>query len=441
MSFSQLGLCESLVNATVEKGYTKPSPIQLQSIPAMLKKANLLACAQTGTGKTAGFTLPMLELLSRSPSSQNGAPRALILAPTRELAVQIHGSIVAYGQHLTLSSTVVFGGVKANRQINRLARGVDILIATPGRLLDLVQQGAVSLKQIEILVLDEADRMLDMGFIHDIKRVIKLCPHKRQNCLFSATFTQDVRQFAKEFMANPVEINISPEVKTAAKVVHKIHPVDKKKKAELLNELVQMHSWFQALVFCRTKHGADKLVKLLNFFSIQALAIHGNKSQLQRTNALSRFKEGKLQILVATDIAARGIDIKQLPQVVNFDLPDTPEDYVHRIGRTGRAGAAGEAISLVCADEVKQLHAIEKLLNQKIQREYVPGFEPLNEIPEKVTIARKPSTRKHKPGARQEQSTRGKRKPASKKKPSRAPSKHGKRQPTTRRSRSETKKK
>jgi len=376
MAFENLGLSEALLKALVEKGYSTPSPIQKESIPTIMRGADLIACAQTGTGKTAGFTLPILELLAVGQTKKTKSPRALILAPTRELAAQIHESIVAYGKYLPLRSTIVYGGVKISKQILRLQSTVDILVATPGRLLDLYQQGAVYLDTIEILVLDEADRMLDMGFIHAIKKIISKLPKKRQNLLFSATFSPEIRGFAKGFLINPQEINIAPQNTTAQTIEHKLHPVDKSRKAELLSYLIREKKWQKALVFSRTKHGANKLVQRLMQDNIQALAIHGNKSQAQRINALSSFKEGRVQILVATDIASRGIDIEQLPQVINFDLPCVPEDYVHRIGRTGRAGASGQAISLFSIDEYKQLNDIEKVLRNPISREIIAGFEP-----------------------------------------------------------------
>lgn len=377
MAFENLGLCEALLKAIGEKGYSNPSPIQSESIPTILRGVDLIACAQTGTGKTAGFTLPILEILKSGTTKKSKSPRVLILAPTRELAAQIHESILCYGKHLPLRANIVFGGVKISKQILRLQSVVDILVATPGRLLDLYQQGAVYLDNIEILVLDEADRMLDMGFIHAIKKIVSKLPKKRQNLLFSATFSPEIRGFAKGFLVNPHEINIAPQNTTAKSVEHKLHPVDKSRKAELLSYLIREKKWQKALVFSRTKHGANKLVQRLMQDNIQALAIHGNKSQAQRTNALSSFKEGRVQILVATDIASRGIDIDQLPQVVNFDLPYVPEDYVHRIGRTGRAGASGQAISLFSADEFKQLSDIEKVLKNPISREIIAGFEPL----------------------------------------------------------------
>jgi ATP-dependent RNA helicase RhlE len=364
MSFENLGLSKPLLRAVEEKGYKTPSPIQIEAIPAILKRVDIMACAQTGTGKTAGFTLPILEMLNTGIKGKTKSPRALILAPTRELAAQINESILDYGRHLELYSNCVYGGVKINRQILRLQNVVDILVATPGRLLDLYNQRAVSFNCIEILVLDEADRMLDMGFINDIKKILSYLPKNRQNLLFSATFSDDIRKFAKGLLNKPIEISIAPQNVAAKSVQHTLHPVDKSRKAELLCHLIRENDWQQALVFSRTKHGANRLVQRLAQDKIEALAIHGNKSQAARINALSSFKQGKIKILVATDIAARGIDIEQLPQVVNFDLPSVPEDYVHRIGRTGRAGASGKAISLFSIDETKQLNDIEKVLKR-----------------------------------------------------------------------------
>ncbi|MCB9336253.1 MAG: DEAD/DEAH box helicase [Flavobacteriales bacterium] len=381
MSFEALGLSRPLTTALFEKGYQQPTPIQERSIPIILKKKDLMACAQTGTGKTASFTLPLLDLLKNNHQVGSKFPRALILAPTRELSAQIKESLLAYGKNLSLKTALVFGGVKINPQIAILREGVDILVATPGRLLDLFQQGAVTLNKVEILVLDEADRMLDMGFIRDIKKIISYLPSNRQNLLFSATFSNEIRQLGKSLLKNPLEVNVAPQVVTAKTVKHKIHPVDKAKKSQLLSYLIQSKNWYQALVFCKTKHGANNLVKKLSQDNIPALAIHGNKSQSARTKALEAFKQGKLQILVATDIAARGLDIEQLAQVVNYDLPSVPEDYVHRIGRTGRAGASGNAISLVCADEIKELLSIEKVIKQTIKREEVEGFEPKHNLP------------------------------------------------------------
>ena len=381
MNFNELGLIEPLLRAVREQGYETPTPIQQQAIPAVLQGRDLVATAQTGTGKTAGFVLPILERLTKLPRARSNHALALILTPTRELAAQIQESIQQYGKHVSLRSTVVFGGVKINPQMIALRAGVEILVATPGRLLDLFQQNAVRFDQIQIVVLDEADRMLDMGFIHDIKRIIAKLPKKRQNLLFSATFSDEIRNLAKGLLQNPVEIDVATRNTTAVMVNQMIHPVDKARKAALLSYLIRENNWHQALVFSRTKHGANKLVKLLAADEIKSLAIHGNKSQAQRTKALSDFKAGKVQILVATDIAARGIDIEELGMVVNFDLPQVAEDYVHRIGRTGRAGACGQAISLVCADEYNQLQDIEKLIKRKLERVLIDDFEPDHSVP------------------------------------------------------------
>lgn len=377
MTFKSLGLCEPILKAIEELGYETPTPIQAQTIPAVLKGRDMMASAQTGTGKTAGFTLPLLQQMMQKQRASHNRIKALILAPTRELAAQIYESVENYGKNLNLRSAVVFGGVKINPQMRRLLSGVEILVATPGRLLDLYNQNAVKFNEVEFLVLDEADRMLDMGFIHDIKKILALLPKNRQSLLFSATFSPEICTLAKKFLTNPTEINVSPRNTTAVTVRHKLHPVDKNRKAQLLSHLIKEKNWFQALVFCRTKHGANKLVKTLSQDGIESLAIHGNKSQGARTKALESFKTGQIQILVATDIAARGIDIAQLEQVVNFDLPNIPEDYVHRIGRTGRAGAEGNAISLVSADESKQLRDIERLIQFKIEREEIDNFNPV----------------------------------------------------------------
>ncbi|MFM0321714.1 DEAD/DEAH box helicase [Caballeronia glebae] len=388
MSFDSLGLSEPLLRAVNELGYSIPTPIQLQAIPAVLKGGDLLAGAQTGTGKTAGFTLPILQRLSQLAPAAGGAKRpvrALILTPTRELAAQVEESVRAYGKYLKLKSTVMFGGVGINPQIDALKRGVDIVVATPGRLLDHMQQKTIDVSQLEILVLDEADRMLDMGFIHDIKRVLARLPAKRQNLLFSATFSDEIKTLADNLLDSPALIEVARRNTTAETVDQKIHPVDRDRKRELLTHLIRGNNWFQVLVFTRTKHGANRLAEQLGRDGISALAIHGNKSQSARTRALSEFKAETLQVLVATDIAARGIDIDQLPHVVNFDLPNVPEDYVHRIGRTGRAGAEGEAVSLVCVDEHQLLKDIERLIKRPIPHEVVPGFEPdPNEKPEPI---------------------------------------------------------
>ncbi len=386
MSFTHLGLSEPLLQAIAHKGYENPSPIQAQAIPAVLKGTDLMAAAQTGTGKTAGFTLPILELLSRGQPAKPNKARALILAPTRELAAQVGQSVTDYGKNLKLRSTVVFGGVKINPQMMALRKGADILVATPGRLLDLYQQNAVRFDQLEILVLDEADRMLDMGFIHDIRKILALLPKQRQNLLFSATFSDDIRKLAKGIMNQPEEISVTPRNTTVEKIKQWLAPVDKARKPDLLLELIKTNNWQQVLVFTKTKHGANRLAKKLDSAGVSAAAIHGNKSQAARIRALDEFKRDKIQVLVATDIAARGLDINQLPHVVNFDLPNVAEDYVHRIGRTGRAGAEGEAVSLVSADEIKQLQQIERLIKQNIPREYVDGFEPDHEVPGSQTV-------------------------------------------------------
>jgi len=372
-------LSAELVRAVAEHGYTIPTPIQTQAIPAVLNGGDLLAGAQTGTGKTAGFVLPILQRLSTNPVAPAGGRkplRVLILAPTRELAAQIEESVRVYGKYAKQSSTCVFGGVGIHPQIGILKRGVDILVATPGRLLDLHQQRAVDFSRVEVLVLDEADRMLDMGFIHDIKRILAQLPKRRQNLLFSATFSPEIKALADSLLNAPAMIEVARRNSTVEMITQKIHPVDRDRKRELLAHLIKTNNWHQVLVFLRTKHGCNRLADLLNKDGITALAIHGNKSQGARTRALAEFKTGDLQVLCATDIAARGIDIDQLPHVVNYDLPNVPEDYVHRIGRTGRAGATGEAISLVCVDEHEFLRDIERLIKQDIPQEVIAGFVP-----------------------------------------------------------------
>ena len=381
MSFDSLGLSAPILKAVADQDYNTPSPIQKQAIPVVLQGKDLMAAAQTGTGKTAGFTLPLLERLSTGSRPKAQQAKSLILTPTRELAAQIGDSVKVYGTHLTLRSMVVFGGVKIGPQKTRLRGGVDILIATPGRLLDLYQQGAVKFEQLEVLVLDEADRMLDMGFIHDIRKILAFLPKQKQTLMFSATFSNDIRKLAKGLVKDPVEISVSPRNTTVDTVKQWIYPVDKKRKPALLIQLIQDNEWQQVLVFSRTKHGANRLVKQLEAAGIKSAAIHGNKSQGARTRALASFKQNEIRVLVATDIAARGIDINQLPQVVNFDLPNVPEDYVHRIGRTGRAGKKGQAVSLVSADEVKQLSDIEHLIKQLLERTLVDGFEPDHDVP------------------------------------------------------------
>ena len=377
MLFTDLGLSEPILRAIAEEGYTSPTPIQAKSIPAVLKGGDLLAAAQTGTGKTAGFTLPILQRLSSTPkASGKRLLRVLILTPTRELAAQVQESVVTYGKYTGLKSTVIFGGVGANPQIKAIAGGLDILVATPGRLLDLMSQKCVSLNDIEILVLDEADRMLDMGFLRDIKKILAALPKKRQNLLFSATFSTEIKQLADGLLNSPELIEVARSNSANEAIAQLIHPVDRTKKHPLLAHLIKSNDWKQVLVFTRTKHGANKLVTQLEKDGITSMAIHGNKSQTARTKALADFKAGKLTALVATDIAARGIDIDQLPHVVNYDLPNVSEDYVHRIGRTGRAGSNGVAVSLVCVDEHQMLRDIEKLIKQKLPQEVIAGFEP-----------------------------------------------------------------
>jgi ATP-dependent RNA helicase RhlE len=376
MSFEVLGLSAPLLRAISEVGYDKPTPIQAQAIPAVLAGGDLLAGAQTGTGKTAGFTLPLLQKLSEEPPAHPRVIRALILTPTRELAAQVEESVRVYGKYLSLKSLVIFGGVGMNPQIDALRRGVDILVATPGRLLDLHQQGMVNLRQVSFFVLDEADRMLDMGFIHDIRKVLAILPPQKQSLLFSATFSDEIKALAEKLLRSPQVIEVARRNATADTIAQKVHPVDRDRKRELLTHLIEQNNWHQVLVFTRMKHGANRLVEYLDKHGISAMAIHGNKSQSARTKALSEFKAGTLRVLVATDIAARGIDIDQLPHVVNFELPNVPEDYVHRIGRTGRAGAEGEAVSLVCVDEEGFLADIEKLIKRPLPRAVVSGFEP-----------------------------------------------------------------
>jgi ATP-dependent RNA helicase RhlE len=376
MTFASLGLSEEILRAVSERGYTEPTPIQAQAIPVVLQGGDLLAGAQTGTGKTAGFTLPLLQRLMARPVKGKVPIRALVLVPTRELAAQVEESVRLYGKYLPLKSMMMFGGVNINPQFKQLHGRVDILVATPGRLLDHVQQKTVDLSHVEILVLDEADRMLDMGFIRDIKKILALLPKQRQNLLFSATFSDEIKLLADNLLNNPALIEVARRNATAELIEQKVYPVDRERKRELLAHLIKEHNWFQVLVFTRTKHGANRLAEQLDKGGIPALAIHGNKSQAARTRALAEFKSGKLQVLVATDIAARGIDISELPHVVNYELPNVPEDYVHRIGRTGRAGSEGEASSLVCVDEHKLLRDIERLIKREIPVVQVSGFEP-----------------------------------------------------------------
>ncbi|MFM2058858.1 MAG: hypothetical protein RLY71_3243 [Pseudomonadota bacterium] len=394
MTFDDLGLAQPILRAVHEEGYTIPTPIQAQAIPAVLAGGDLLAGAQTGTGKTAGFTLPLLHKLAGAEPIKNrhgrNTIRALILTPTRELAAQVEESVRTYGKYLQLTSMVMFGGVGMQPQIERLRRGVDILVATPGRLLDHHQQGTLDLSNVQYFVLDEADRMLDMGFVHDIKKVLAIIPAKKQSLLFSATFSDDIKNLADRLLNKPQVIEVARRNTTAETVAQRIITVGREDKKDLLAHLIKSQDWHQVLVFTRMKHGANRLVEFLDKQDISAMAIHGNKSQSARTKALADFKSGDLRVLVATDIAARGIDIDQLPHVINFELPNVPEDYVHRIGRTGRAGAQGEALSLVCLDEEGFLADIEKLIKRSIPRERVAGFDiPAGERAEPIQIGRR----------------------------------------------------
>jgi len=438
MSFNTLGLSEALVRAVADAGYTQPTPIQSQAIPAVLAGGDLMAGAQTGTGKTAAFVLPILQRLEK-PAEGKRRIRALVLAPTRELAAQILESVQTYGVHSKAKATSVFGGVSIRPQIDELKRGVDILVATPGRLLDHVGQRTVDLSGIEVLVLDEADRMLDMGFMPDIRRILAVLPARRQNLLFSATFADAVRTLAESLLRSPTHIQVTPRNTTVDKVSQTVHPVDAGRKAELLIHLVKEGNWFQVLVFTRTKHGANRLALRLEKAGVPALAIHGNKSQGARTRALAEFKTGRLQVLVATDIAARGLDIEMLPHVVNYDLPNVPEDYVHRIGRTGRAGASGEAISLVSREENALLRDIERITRLSIPKVLVKGFEPGSAAPveharAEAEVEAQVSARRGPPGRSSSRSSkapagrsRGNSAPASaaRKRPSPAPARAG----------------
>ena len=414
MSFASLGLSAPLLESLAEQGYKKPSPIQIQTIPVVIKGRDVMAAAQTGTGKTASFVLPILERLSKGERAQANQARALILTPTRELAAQVGESVAIYGKHLPLCSTVVFGGVKINPQMMKLRKGVDVLVATPGRLLDLYNRNAVKFKQLDVLVLDEADRMLDMGFIHDIRKILGVLPKQRQNLMLSATFSDEIRHLAKGLLKQPVEISVNPRNIAAKTVTQLICPVDKRRKPALLTHLIHENKWQQVLVFTRTKQSADRLTRHLENGGIKATAIHSNKSQGSRTKALADFKKGSIRVLVATDIAARGLDIDQLPQVVNFDLPNVANDYVHRIGRTGRAGVRGQAISLVSADEFKLLSDIERLIKQLLTRSLIDGFEPVHNLPTsrldpRPVRPKKPKKPKsgHKDGQRSGDNTQG----------------------------------
>jgi ATP-dependent RNA helicase RhlE len=375
MSFNELGLSTELLRAIDKKGYRQTTPIQQKAIPAILDGQDVLACAQTGTGKTAGFTLPILQRMKK-PGSGSRRIQVLILTPTRELAAQVAESVRDYGYHLPLRTTVIFGGVNINTQIAKLKKGTDVVVATPGRLLDHIERNTVDLSSIDVLVLDEADRMLDMGFIRDIRKILKKLPNKRQNLLFSATFSNEIRRLASDFLNAPVEIQVAPRNALADRVEQVVHPVDRARKRALLSHRIRSENWRQVLVFTRTKHGANRLAKQLSQDGLNTVAIHGNKSQGARTRALKDFKGGSVRILVATDIAARGLDIDRLPHVVNYELPHVAEDYVHRIGRTARAGQKGHAVSLVCVDEEKLLHGIERLLKREIDKEIITGYEP-----------------------------------------------------------------
>ncbi len=374
MLFNQLGLSAELLRAVDEKGYSDATPIQQQAIPHILEGHDLLAGAQTGTGKTAGFALPLLQRLQYGKINRRKI-RALVLTPTRELAAQVGESVCEYGRYLPFRTGVIFGGVSINTQISRLRKGVDVVVATPGRLLDHMQQGTIDLSAVEVLVLDEADRMLDMGFIRDIRKVLKVLPKERQNLLFSATFSKEIKQLAASTLNSPAEIQVAQQNTTADKVTQVVYPVDKNRKRELLSHRIGREDWQQVLVFTRTKHGANRLATQLESDGITATAIHGNKSQSARTRALQDFKNGSVRVLVATDVAARGLDIQRLPHVVNYELPHVPEDYVHRIGRTARAGYEGAAVSLVCVDELRLLRDIEQMLGSEITKEIVPGYE------------------------------------------------------------------
>jgi ATP-dependent RNA helicase RhlE len=381
MSFDKLGLNDPILKALKQKGYKSPSPIQAKAIPAILDKRDVMAAAQTGTGKTASFILPILHMLSNPKHQFKGNTlRALVVTPTRELAAQVRESAVTYGRNLNLKSTAIYGGTSIRNQKKVLRRGIDILVATPGRLLDLYNQKSIDFSKIEILVLDEADQMLDMGFINDIKKIIRLLPDRRQNLMFTATFSDPFRALANKFSYKPIEISVTKDNETAKNIEHYIHPVETSRKSELLVHLIKKEKWKQALVFTRTKHGANRLTKKLIQAHIPSVAIHGNKTQNYRTRALDDFKKNRVRILVATDVAARGIDIKNMNQVINFDLPTVAKDYVHRIGRTGRAGESGKAISFVSSEQFELLDAIQKLLRQTLEQHIVEGFEPNNPI-------------------------------------------------------------
>ncbi|MDH3646642.1 MAG: DEAD/DEAH box helicase [Gammaproteobacteria bacterium] len=408
MLFTELGLSAELLRAVEKQGYREATPIQQQAIPLIVAGQDILAAAQTGTGKTAGFTLPLLQRLQQSASDERGRVRVLILVPTRELAAQVSESVNTYGCYLRFKTTVIFGGVSINPQISKLRKGVDIVVATPGRLLDHIQQRTIDLSRVDTLVLDEADRMLDMGFIRDIRRVLKVLPKQRQNLLFSATFSKEIRSLAAGLLNSPIEIQVAPQNTTADNVKQVVYPVDKRRKRELLSHRIGVENWRQVLVFTRTKHGANRLAGQLTDDGIKSTAIHGNKSQTARTRALADFKAGKVRVLVATDVASRGLDIERLPHVINFELPNVPEDYVHRIGRTARAGQQGEAISLVCVDELGLLRDIERLLKTEVEKKIIPGYAPDPRIkPEPIQKGRQQGPKRpggHRAGPRNKRS-------------------------------------
>jgi ATP-dependent RNA helicase RhlE len=423
MSFSRLGLAELILRAIDEQGYAEPTPVQAKAIPAVLSGKDIMAAAQTGTGKTASFTLPLLQRLTRGPRVKANHTRALVLTPTRELAIQVAENVVSYGKHLDLKSSVVYGGVKINPQMMKLRGGVDLLVATPGRLLDLYSQNAIKFSQVEALVLDEADRMLDLGFRDEISKILALLPGKRQNLLFSATFSDDIRTLADSLLRDPEKIDVSPRDSVADSVKQLAYEVDKSQKPALLSHLIRSKNWQQVLVFTRTRKGADQLVKKLERDGISSIAIHGDKKQNERSRALAKFKANRARVLVATDVAARGLDINDLPHVVNFDLPKIAQDYIHRIGRTGRAGLDGEGISLVSADEVNHLVAIETLIRQTLVREVERGFVPKHSVPLTRKSTPRPKklkkAKKAKPGPKQEAGRKAAKPPKAGKKQSR----------------------
>ncbi len=402
MTFQSLGLSTELLRAVAEQGYTEPTPIQQQAIPAVLAGQDILASAQTGTGKTAGFTLPLLQRLTGSSSKERPIKgrrvvRALVLTPTRELAVQVETSVKTYGKHSPLRSTAIYGGVKIGPQISKLRQGVDVVVATPGRLLDHLNQGTLDLSNVEVLVLDECDRMLDMGFIHDIRKIMATLPKERQTLLFSATFSKAIQDLANTLLQSPTLIEVAPRNTAAERVEQVAHPVDRHRKRELLSYMIGFHNWQQVLVFTRTKHGANRLAEQLAKDGLKSTAIHGNKTQAARAKALKDFKQGRVRVLVATDVASRGLDIDQLPYVVNFDLPNVAEDYVHRIGRTGRAGNEGRAVSLICGDEVHLLKKIEQMLERPISQDIVPGYEPSFSLTQKRSDNKSNRSRRRRP--------------------------------------------